>query len=101
MVANTNTNAMPHAGDATHTERVEGTITHINTRSFGFIQPDNNDRTVFFHASGVAGGRFDELEVEQHVDFIEETDAHGRPRAVDVRPLDLDPATGGAPAEGG
>jgi len=32
---------------------------------------------------------------QQQVDFIEETDVSGRPRAVDVRPLDLAPATGG------
>jgi len=44
--------------------------------------------------AGVAGGRYDELEVEQQVDFIEETDVSGRPRAVDVRVLDLDSATG-------
>lgn len=74
--------------------RCEGTISHINARGFGFIQPHNSGRTVFFHASDVAGGRYDELEVEQHVDYIEETDATGRPRAVDVRPLDLAPATG-------
>ncbi len=61
MVANTNTNAMPYAGDATRTERVEGAITHINARGFGFIQPNNNECTVFFHASAVAGGRYDDL----------------------------------------
>ncbi len=75
--------------------RCEGTISHINARGFGFIQPDNSERAVFFHASGVAGGRYDEMEVEQHVDYIEETGVSGRPCAVDVRPLDLAPATGG------
>lgn len=82
--------------DATRTERVEGTITHINTRGFGFIQPDNSRRSLFFHALGVAGGCYGDLQTEQQVDFIEETDASGRPRAVDVRLLDLDPATGDA-----
>ena len=74
--------------------RCEGTITHINGRGFGFIRPHNSEGTLFFHASSVAGGRYDELEVEQHVDYIEETGASGRPCAVDVRLLDLDPATG-------
>jgi len=59
--------------------RCEGTITHINARGFGFIQPDNSGRTVFFHASGVAGGRYDDLQVEQQVDYIEESDVSGRP----------------------
>ncbi len=75
--------------------RCEGTISHINARGFGFIQPDNSERAVFFHASDVAGGRYDDLQVGQHVDYIQETGASGRPCAVDVRPLDLAPATGG------
>ncbi len=79
----------------TQPNRMTGTITHINSRGFGFIQPDNSERTVFFHSSAVAGNRYDELEVEQQVDYIAETDANGRPRAIDVRVLDLDPATGG------
>jgi len=70
--------------------RCKGTVSHINARGFGFIQPHNSDGTVFFHASAVMGGRYDELDVEQQVDYIAETDANGRPRAVDVRPLDLD-----------
>ena len=74
--------------------RCEGIITHINGRGFGFIRPHNSEGTLFFHASSVAGGRYDELEVEQHVDYIEETGASGRLHAVDVRLLDLDPATG-------
>lgn len=83
--------------DDTQTNRMTGTITRIVAdRGFGFIRAKNSSREFFFHASGVAGGYFDGLNVAQEVDFREESDISGRVRAVDVRVLDLDSATGDA-----
>ncbi len=79
----------------TQPNRMTGTITRIVAdRGFGFIRVKNSSREFFFHASGVAGGYFDGLKVAQEVDFVEESDISGRVRAVDVRVLDLDSATG-------
>ncbi len=61
--------------DDTQPSRCEGTIKTLTDRGFGFIVPHNSRRSLFFHASGVAGGRYDDLQTEQQVDFIEETDA--------------------------
>lgn len=82
--------------DDTQPNRMAGTITRIVAdRGFGFIRVNNSSRECFFHARAVAGGYFDGLKVAQEVNFVEETDISGRPCAVDVRPLDLAPATGG------
>jgi len=82
----------------TQPNRMIGTITRIVAdRGFGFIRAKNSSRDFFFHASGVVGGYFDGLKVAQEVDFVEETDISGRVRAVDVRVLDLAPATGDEP----
>ncbi len=74
--------------------RCAGTITRLGTRGFGWITAHGADDDRYFHARHVAGGRYDSLQLGQQVDYIEETEATGRLRAVAVRPLDLDPATG-------
>jgi len=68
------------------TERQTGSVTRLTDRGFGFITQDGAQRTVFFHASGVATeGGFDALALHQPVSFMLASDDTGRPRAVDVR----------------
>lgn len=54
----------------------EGLITTITDREFGFIQPDNAPRRVFFHASALVGVTFDELRRGDRVRFTLEPDLH-------------------------
>lgn len=73
--------------------RCAGTITRLGTRGFGWITAHGADDDRYFHARHVAGGRYDSLQLGQQVDYIEETEATGRLRAVAVRPLGDDLAT--------
>ncbi|HZT96204.1 MAG TPA: cold shock domain-containing protein [Chloroflexota bacterium] len=63
----------------------------VRDRGFGFIEePTGQD--IFFHASGVQGIPFDELEEGEMVEYDAESDTKGRgQRAVNVR-------LGGTPA---
>jgi cold shock protein len=57
----------------------------VRDRGFGFIEePSGQD--IFFHASGVQGVPFDELEEGETVEYEAESDTKGRgQRAVNVR----------------
>ena len=71
-----------------------GTIKTIRAdRGFGFISPEGDTGRggdLFFHASAVEEGTFDELQEGQQVSFDEEPDPRDprRQRAVHVRPLE-------------
>lgn len=47
----------------------EGTIKTLNDRGYGFIQPDNGGKNIFFHASSLQGVQFSELYETQRVSF--------------------------------
>ena len=59
-------------------------------RGFGFIRPDEGQQELFFHASVVEGGAFDQLREGQRVEYDEGPDERDprRARATRVRPLD-------------
>lgn len=70
-----------------------GTIARLQTeRGFGFIKPDGaagrND--LFFHATAVMGGSFEQLREGERVSFEVEPDPRNptRQRAVRVQPMD-------------
>ena len=54
---------------------MKGTIKRImHDRNFGFIQADDEEKDIFFHASGVAG-EFGDLREGDAVEFdVEDTD---------------------------
>ncbi len=57
----------------------------VRERGFGFIE-EPNGQDIFFHASGVQGVQFDELEEGETVEYEAESDTKGRgQRAVNVR----------------
>ena len=69
----------------------QGTIRTIrDDRGFGFIRGDEDQRELFFHASVVEGGAFDQLREGQRVEYDEGPDERDprRSRATRVRPLD-------------
>jgi CspA family cold shock protein len=61
-----------------------GTIVRKTDKGFGFIQPDDGSKDVFFHASNVADGMFDELAEGEKVTFEIEEGPKG-PAAKDIR----------------
>ena len=68
----------------------QGTIRTIrDDRGFGFIRPDEGQQELFFHASVVEGGTFDQLREGQRVEYDEGPDERDprRMRATRVRPL--------------
>ena len=69
----------------------EGTIKTIrDDRGFGFIRADEGRQELFFHASAVEGGAFDQLRQGQRVEYDEGPDQRDprRMRATRVRPLE-------------
>ena len=64
-----------------------GTIIRlVRNRGFGFIKAADG-KEVFFHATGVSAGTYDDLQEEQMVSFDVEADTRGRgQRAVRVKP---------------
>lgn len=61
-----------------------GTIVRKTDKGFGFIQPDDGGKDVFFHAQNVVDGLFDELAEGEKVAFEIEQGPKG-PAAKDVR----------------
>lgn len=61
-----------------------GTIVRKTDKGFGFIQPDDGGKDVFFHAQNVVDGIFDELAEGEKVAFEIEQGPKG-PAAKDVR----------------
>ena len=56
-------------------------------KGYGFITPDDGDRDVFVHFSGIVGDGHRSLDEGQRVSFTAEEGDKG-PRAVDVKPAD-------------
>jgi cold shock protein len=55
-------------------------------KGFGFITPDEGDRDLFVHHTGIAGDGFRSLQEGAKVSYDEESGDKG-PKAVNVRPL--------------
>ena len=55
-------------------------------KGFGFITPDEGDRELFVHHSGIAGEGFRSLSEGQKVSYDAEAGDKG-PKAVNVQPL--------------
>jgi cold shock protein len=64
-----------------------GTVKWFNDeKGFGFITPDEGDRDLFVHYTGIDGGGFKTLEENTKVSYDEERGDKG-PKAVNVRKL--------------
>jgi CspA family cold shock protein len=64
-----------------------GTVKWFNDeKGFGFITPDEGDRDLFVHYSGIEGNGFKSLQENAKVSYDEEAGDKG-PKAVNVRPL--------------
>lgn len=64
-----------------------GTIKSIKDKGFGFIDCDDKEGDLFFHATGTADGvEFGDLREGQRVKFSESEGAKG-PRAENVCPV--------------
>ena len=64
-----------------------GTVKWFNDdKGFGFITPDEGDRDLFVHYSGIDGGGFKSLEENMKVSYDEEQGDKG-PKAVNVRKI--------------
>ena len=61
----------------------EGTIKRLTDRGFGFINT-GGEKDLFFHASGLEGVRYEELQEGQRVSFNEGRGPQG-PRAENVK----------------
>ncbi|MFM2424138.1 MAG: hypothetical protein RLZZ70_529 [Candidatus Parcubacteria bacterium] len=61
-----------------------GSIVRKTDKGFGFIQPDDGGKDVFFHAQNVVDGLFDELQENEKVTFDVEQGPKG-PAATNVR----------------
>ncbi|MBI2551711.1 cold shock domain-containing protein [Candidatus Uhrbacteria bacterium] len=63
---------------------MQGTVKRLMAdKNFGFIGPNDGSKDVFFHASGLQGVQFSELNVGDAVSFEVEQSEKG-PRAVNV-----------------
>lgn len=63
---------------------MQGTIKRLMAdKNFGFIGPNDGSKDVFFHASGLQGVSFTQLNVGDAVSFEVEQSEKG-PRAVNV-----------------
>jgi cold shock protein len=64
-----------------------GTVKWFNDeKGFGFITPDEGDRDLFVHYSGIEGNGFRSLEENAKVSYDEEAGDKG-PKAVNVRKI--------------
>jgi CspA family cold shock protein len=64
-----------------------GTVKWFNDeKGFGFITPDEGDRDLFVHYSGIDGQGFKSLPENSKVEYEEEAGDKG-PKAVNVRPI--------------
>ena len=63
---------------------MKGTIKRLVVeKSFGFITPDGESKDVFFHATGLKGLQFSELNIGDAVSFDVEQSDKG-PKAVNI-----------------
>jgi len=64
-----------------------GTVKWFNDeKGFGFITPDEGDRDLFVHYTGIEGNGFRSLQENMKVSYEEEAGEKG-PKAVNVRKL--------------
>ena len=64
-----------------------GTVKWFNDeKGYGFITPDDGDRDLFVHYSGIDGGGFKSLAENAKVEYEEEVGDKG-PKAVSVRAI--------------
>jgi len=64
-----------------------GTVKWFNDeKGFGFITPDEGDRDLFVHYSGIEGNGFKSLEEHTKVSYDEAAGEKG-PKAVNVRKI--------------
>lgn len=67
--------------------KVTGIVKWFNsTKGFGFITPDQGDKDLFVHFSGIVGSNFRTLEEGAKVEF-EVQDSDRGPSAVNVKAL--------------
>jgi CspA family cold shock protein len=70
-----------------NTEMPTGTVKWFNDeKGYGFITPDEGDRDLFVHYSGIDGHGFKSLTENAKVEYEEEVGDKG-PKAVNVRAL--------------
>src|SRR5215211_8790980 len=80
------------AGPAGHTQErathvPTGTVKWFNDeKGYGFITPDDGDRDLFVHYTGIDGQGFKSLTENSKVEYEEETGDKG-PKAVNVRAI--------------
>jgi CspA family cold shock protein len=80
------------AGPAGHTQEgaihvPTGTVKWFNDeKGYGFITPDDGDRDLFVHYTGIDGQGFKSLSENSKVEYEEETGDKG-PKAVNVRAI--------------
>ena len=79
---------------------MKGSIVRLQDKGFGFIKPEEGDKDVFFHASALVEGSFDDLSEGDAVTFDVEEGPKG-PAAANVAPAsgDATPAADDAPAD--
>ena len=58
------------------TRSLDGTVTRVDDRGFGFIYSAGIEEEIFFHASDVEGD-FNEMDVEDEVEFLLRTNNKG------------------------
>jgi CspA family cold shock protein len=59
-------------------------------KGYGFIAPDDEEKEIFVHFSGIEGDGYRNLEQGQRVSYLVEDTPKG-PQAVSVRVLDVSP----------
>ena len=62
---------------------MEGTISKLNEKGFGFISVEGEEKDVFFHRTDLARAEFDDLREGDKVSFEKEAAEKG-PKAVNV-----------------
>jgi CspA family cold shock protein len=68
-------------------ERRKGTVKWFSrVKGYGFLAPDDQEKEVFVHFSGIDGEGYRNLEPGQRVSFIVEDTPKG-PQAAQVRPM--------------
>jgi CspA family cold shock protein len=75
-------------------ERRFGTVKWFSrVKGYGFITPDDDDKEIFVHFSGIEGTGYRNLEEGERVSFVMEDTPKG-PQATSVRPLEEAPQSG-------
>lgn len=65
----------------------QGVIKKITNRGFGFIKPDEGEKDLFFHMSGLLKGlKLEDLNEEDRVEY-DVVDSDKGPRAVHINKL--------------